>query len=55
MKKAVKSDRRIKLLEAIAKDIVSHERFDENVKRRASEIEIQLSVFQRLEKLLLNE
>lgn len=55
MKRAVKTAKRIKLLKSIAEDITSHERFEENVKRKSLETETQLAVFQRLEKVLLKD
>lgn len=50
MQKAVKSQKRVDLIESIIDDIRNHEKFDNNIKRTSPEKEIQKDIFQRLEK-----
>ena len=50
MQKAVKSQKRVDLINSIIDDIKNHEKFDNNIKRTSPEKEIQKDIFQRLEK-----
>lgn len=50
MKKSVKSKKRVDLINKIISDIISHEKFENNIKRNSPEYEIQKDIFQRLEK-----
>jgi len=52
-KRAKKSEKREQFINNIIKEVISHERFEPNVKRKSNETDTQLALFQRLEKKTL--